>query len=195
MTTPVSGSLHRGSGARVAALDEAGNLLAEATAAADGTWKLETDAHAEWIIVVLSESAIAAAAVRPSDAANLRLPPLVELQLEFPDAPRGAVLWIDPVTLDGVPPELVSALSLRPGPVIELHLATLSTAAPQRIALQRGTYRTSGRTFALGVDFGETFVLDRIVDEESGVVLPATNGEVVVTMAKDARFRAHFVKG
>jgi hypothetical protein len=179
---------------RVAAVTADGMVTAEAAADLNGAWTLQTEAAPEWIIASLSGRGVAAVATRPDDAASLRFPPLMELQLSFPDAPPHIPVSIDPIDLEAFPSDLHGALTLHVQAIVNLHVATIPGEGTQRVQLQRGTYRISGRTFTLRPDFGETFVLDRIVDEESGAVLPATNGEVVVRVAKNAVFRAHFAQ-
>lgn len=179
---------------RVAAVTADGMVTAEAAPDPNGVWTLQTAAAPEWLIASLSGRGVAAKAARPDDAASLQLPPLIEVQLVFPDAPRYMQVSIDPIDLEGFPSELRGALTLHARPIVNLHVATIPAEDTQHVLLQRGTYRIAGRTFALRPDFGEMFALDRLVDEESGEVLRTTDGEVVVRVAKAARFRAQFAR-
>lgn len=171
-------------------------MLAEVQTAADGLWTLEPQSTLEWVVASSLGHRIGAVFARPGESRELQFPVQKNLQFEFPQAPQGAVIWIDPLELEGFPAELLSALRTHPDQVIDLHLRELTTTSVQRLNVQSGKYRISGGRVAIHPPLSadaESLVLGCLVDRETSTMLPAKNGEVIIEV-QDARcYQASFV--
>jgi hypothetical protein len=184
-----------GSTTRIVAVGPGGSVLAETQSGDDGAWALPSQPTPEWIVASLSGRRIAAVAARPSHLKDLQFPALMNLQFEFPGAPQGSTLWIDPVEIEGLPPELLLSLRLRANHTIELHLGEVPAAAAQEFQAQRGRYRISGGRISIRPQMGKgmgTFILDRLVDPKTGAIQAARNGEVVISLHESGTFQAFF---
>lgn len=184
-----------GSASRIVALGAHGAVLSEVHADEGGAWALASPEPPEWIIAALSGRRIAAAHTRADSLQDLRLPSLVTLQFDFLGEPSGAVLWIDPVDLEGFPADLLGALRTHPGNIIDLHLGEIPAASSQLFQAQRGRYRISGGRVAIhpGQPPGSGgLVLDRLVDARTGAALAALNGELFLDVQGPARYRVLF---
>lgn len=153
MSTLLRGQVERGTATtgrvRVAGLDTTGQVVAETLLALDGSWELPSAAIA-WLLVRQVDGAIAASVVPVGEAASLELPRKQVLRADANDPPRGARLWLDPISLDGFPDEFLGALRLHLGGLVDLHLADIAMdAGPIEIELQPGRYRVDGGLIAL----------------------------------------------
>lgn len=188
MMTRLTGSASgpHGGGGRVVVL-AGGRAVAETPLAGDGTWALEHEGGVDWLVVQVGGDRIAAVAARPADGQTVALPPLVTLRLLIQGAAGDALLWLDPVRLDGFPDDLLWALRTHPGGIIDLHVGTWGAGEPElTLAVQPGTYRLSGGTIAL-----HPGQLGRTVAEvvgPGGAVVQPSDGEVVLEVSGDSQY-------
>ena len=172
-----------GSTARIVAIGPEGSVLAEVQPGKNGAWAFDSPLTPEWVLAIASGRRIAAASARTRDWKELQFPPLATLRFEFPEAPPGSVLWIDPIELEGLPPELIGSLRLHANQTIDLHLGEIPAAQVQDFQAQRGVYRISGGRLSIrpvaSMEAG-AFILDQLINRKTGAVHAASNGEVVI---------------
>ena len=179
--------------ARVIAVGDRGDVLSETHAGKDGSWTLRTGHPVAWVVASLTGSRIAAVAAEPGNTHVLQFPPLVDVQFAFSEPPTGALVWIDPVQIEGFPSELLPALRLHANRTLDIHLGELPATGTQRFPVQRGSYRISGGVMAFSPQpTSSAFVLDTVVDEASGATLRGVGGEVVAVVTAGVRYRVGF---
>jgi hypothetical protein len=170
-------------------------VLAAAPVDANGHWTLETDAHATWIIAQSRQLAVAAVAAEPTANMHLKLPELVDIDLEQGGTESGVTLWIDPIELAGFPDHLIWSLFAQPDRVVDLHVAELNLPPGEcvTIPVQRGRYRLSGGTIAIRPGFGpDALQLKSVTDVATGKLTDGDNGLVVLDIRIPARYLLHF---
>ncbi|MEO8455406.1 MAG: hypothetical protein ABI454_09610, partial [Sphingomicrobium sp.] len=169
--TFASESIARGA-VRVAGLDSGGGVCAETTVDRQREWRLSAPRQIASIVVQQTQTGIAARLFDATDAEVLRLPILQACRIEFASQPPGAHLWVDPISLDSFPDELLGALRLHPEGTIDLHLVDYACSEGDLILyLQPGRYRIGGGRLALRPSAeteGEAIHVCRIDDLESG---------------------------
>ena len=190
------GTLNHGPGqTRVVAIANH-RLLAAIMTGANGRWSLDTEVAPEWIVAQRRQTAVAAAAAAPADAAQLHLPELVELELEQAGAVPHMTVWVDPVELAGLPHELIWSLFAEPDQVVALHVAEL--VLPPRgksmtIPVQRGRFRLSGGTISLRPSIGaDPWRLAGVTNLDTGIRIEGQAGLVIIDIQGPARYRLDF---
>jgi hypothetical protein len=176
---------------RVAALDAAGAVLAEAWADEGGRWHLSPAGPAEWVLAQLTGTGIAAALAPVAAAAGLRLPELLATRVEIEAPPPNTRIWLDPVALDGFPDGFLPALRSHAGGVADLHLAHFEAGAAEiSVLLQPGRYRLGGGVFALR-PWEVGHALAEVVDLRTMRALPR-DGDAVLLDADGGPLRVAF---
>jgi hypothetical protein len=148
----------------------------------DGPWALEHEGDIDLVVVQVDGDRIAATTAAPIDGQTVALPPLVALRLLVQSAADNAMLWLDPMHLDGFPDELLWALRIHPGGTIDFHIGAWGLGEPElSLAVQPGTYRLSGGTVALHPGQQGSTVTQ--VAGPGGAVIEASDGEVVLKIS------------
>jgi hypothetical protein len=170
-------------------------LLAAMPVGPDGRWTLDPVAQPQWIVAQCRRLAVAAVAA-PPDAAHLRFPDLVELELEQDGAEKVLTVWVDPVELVGFPHDLIWSLFAEPDDVVELHVAELQLPPRGKrvtIPVQRGRFRLSGGTVALSPRAGLGAVqLAGVTHIDTGIRIPSQAGQAIIDIHGPARYRLDF---
>ena len=167
-------------------------VVSEAPVGDDGRWTLELDDGADRLVVRFAGSRIGAVAARPADPRPVAPPASARVRLKLAGALPGALLWVDPESLDGFPDELLWTLRAHPGGLVNLHIGEWPADTPTlELDLQRGRYRLAGGLIAVRPwETGQAVV--EVVDPAGRVMVAEGTTGVVLTVAGDAEYTVRF---
>jgi hypothetical protein len=170
-----------------------GRVVATAEVGADGGYVLRrADRADDDIVVVQQAGSCIRAAISQTPDAPVSLPEALTVTITAVDPPPGAMMWCDPVALQGFPDDLLWCLRSGVDATVMLHIAEWpATGRPFPLLLQPGAYRFSGGV--IGLHPGQqSAVLTQIVGSDHMRFIADDSGSVRVQVSADLVLHAEF---
>jgi hypothetical protein len=170
-----------------------GRVLATAEVGNDGGYILPRAHPADDDIVVVQQAGTCIrAAMSQAQHAPVNLPDAMTVTIAAVDPSPGAVIWCDPVALEGFPDDLLWCLRSGADATVMLHVAEWpATGRPIQLLLQSGTYRLSGGV--IGLHPGQqSAALAQIISSEKMKVIADASGSVMLRINRNQVLNAEF---
>jgi hypothetical protein len=184
-----------GEGDRVVAVGDNQTVLGETVTDSLGEWSMEVDEQVEWVSAQISGPHFAAAAKPVAECDYIEMPDQVQLNLALEGELEGVLFYLDPVMLNGFPQDLLWALRMHPGRIVDLHIREYTVVEQKRLQLkvQPGRYRLSGGRISIHpMDKKKTILLTSALDETTMKSYNGINGGVVLDVFEEASYRLLF---
>jgi hypothetical protein len=186
------GNLAAGCPARALLLRH-GRVLAATELGDDGGYVLRrADPDDGDVVVIQQTGTCIRAATSPATHAPANLPDAMTVIITAVDPPPGAMIWCDPVALDGFPDDLLWSLRAGADATVMLHVVECPAARqPLQLLLQPGIYRLSGGV--IGLHPGQhSVVLSQVTGSGNAEVTAGGGGSVIVQIGSDLALTAEF---
>lgn len=179
---------------RVVSVGVGSTIIDEIEVNEDERWSLKVTEAAESIVAHTTGSRLATFTARPQENMEVVFPELVQLDLHFEGLDGPAVLWLDPLRVQGFPNELLWALRAHPDNIVDLHLVALQLpGAGNKLEIQRGRYGLSGGRFAISDEIINTNLrLASGLDQTTGTLFDARDGVIEVDILQPSTLMLTF---